>query len=160
MFYTSSVPNLYQQVIRLTVNGHGKIYYINKDKTPYLEIEVDPNSWNPFNTECFFNDYFCVGNGENAYFVNLYTQEIKTLSCDMYFGYFYTNKGRLYVASNSQLFCLDSNCDLLWRSEKMAVDGVIVDQFLPDKIKVSCEVDPPGHWISYQLSIHDGKLLS
>lgn len=160
MFYVSSAPNLYGQTTRIIIEGHGKIYYINKDETPYLEIEIAPNLWNPFNSECFFNDHFCIGNGQTAYFVNLYTQKIKSLSCDMYFGYFYINRDKLYVASNSRLSCFNPNCELLWTSEKIAADGLIVDEFLSDRIVVSCEIDPSDHWEQHQLLIHSGELVS
>lgn len=159
MFSIASSPDLYQKLPTLTIEGCGKIYYINKYDSPYLAIEIAPQTWNPFNTECFFHHYFCIGNGKEVYFVNLYTQEMNVLSCDMYFGYFYKNKNKLYVASNSQLFCFSSNCQLLWESEKIAIDGVIVNEFLSDCIIVSCEIDPPNHWIEYQLSIYTGAVL-
>lgn len=160
MFYLSSTPDLYKQAPRITIEGHGQIYYIYKDGNPYLEIEIGSGDSNPFNTECFFYNHFCIGSGENVYFVNLHTQETKTLSCDMYFGDFYTNKDRLYVASSSRLSCFDPDCEPVWKSEAIAVDGVVVDEFLSDRILVSCEVDPPGHWIQCRLSIHNGTLLS
>lgn len=161
MFTLSTCPNLHEKSVpRLTIGGRGKVYSIDMDGAPYLEIEVAPNSWNPFQAECFFQQYFCIGSGEAAYFINLQTREIKTLQCDLYFGYFYIHKERLYVASNSRLFCFNCDCELLWQTEEIAVDGLVVDEFSEDSLSVSCEVDPPDHWIPYKISLHDGKILS
>ncbi len=78
----------------------------------------------------------------------------------MYFGSFHIHKDRLYIASSSRLFCFDSDCELVWKSEEIAVDGVIVNDFSETALSVSCETDPPGGWISCQLSLYNGKLLS
>lgn len=159
MFTISSQSNQYRKTIpRLTIKSGGRIYSIDKDGSPYLEIEISSESWNPFNAECFFQEHFCIGNGNEVYFINLQTKEVKIVLCDLYFGYFYIYKDRLYVASNSQLLCFNSACELLWQTERIAVDGLCVDKFSEDSIFVSCEIDPPNHWINYQLSIHDGKM--
>ena len=158
MFTISSQSNQYRKTIpRLTIKSGEKIYSIDNDGSPYLEIEISSESWNPFNAECFFQEHFYIGNGNEVYFINLQTKEVKIVLCDLYFGYFYIYKDRLYVASNSQLLCFNSACELLWQTERIAVDGLCVDKFSEDSISVSCEIDPPNHWIKYQLSIHDGK---
>ncbi len=140
--------------------GQGMIYYISKNKIPYLKVEIDTNSWNTFNTEWFFEQYFCIGCGDMVYFIDLETLNVKTCSCDLYFGYFYIYQKRLYIASDSKLFCFDENCELLWQSERIAVDGVIVESISEDYIIVSCEVDPPNHWVQCQLSTYNGKKIS
>lgn len=139
--------------------GQGTIYYINKNKIPYLVVEINTNNWNSFNTECFFEQYFCIGCGDTVYFIHLETLKVKTLSCDLYFGYFYIYQKRLYVASDSKLFCFDADCELLWQSERIAVDGVIVESISENCIMVSCEIDPPNHWIQCQLSAYNGKKI-
>ncbi len=65
-----------------------------------------------------------------------------------------------YISSSSRLFCFDSDCELVWKSEEIAVDGVIVNDFSETALSVSCETDPPGGWISCQLSLYNGELLS
>ena len=40
--------------------GQGTIYYISNDKIPYLEVEIDTNNWNSFNTVCFLNNIFVL----------------------------------------------------------------------------------------------------
>lgn len=160
MFTFSPYPDLHQpKAPRLVIGGYGKTFYINKDSSPFLEIETGPNSWNPFNAECFFQHYFCIGNGDKAYFVDLYTKEIKTFSCDMYFGYFYIYQNRMFAASNARLSCFGSNCELLWQTKEIALDGVIVNEFSEDTLSVSCEIDPPSHWVQYRISIQDGNIL-
>ena len=160
MFTIASQSDHYSVFIpRLTIKSGGKIYSIDRDGIPYLEIEISPESWNPFNAECFFQQFFCIGNGDEVCFINLQTKEVKTVLCDLYLGYFYVCKDKLFVASASRLLCFNSDCELLWQTEKLAVDGLLVDQFSEDSISVSCEIDPPDHWIKYRLSIDDGSLL-
>lgn len=50
----------------------------------------------------------------------------------MIFSYFYEYNGELYIDSDSRLFRLDSKYNLIWMSDKIAIDGVIVDRFLED----------------------------
>ena len=161
MFTFSFHPDFHKQSTRrLTAGGFGKVYYIASDGIPFLEIETNPNSWNPFNAAWFFQQCFCIGSGNEVYFIHLQTGKIKTVSCDMYFGSFHIHKDRLYIASSSRLFCFDSDCELVWKSEEIAVDGVIVNDFSETALSVSCETDPPGGWISCQLSLYNGELLS
>lgn len=159
MFTFSPRPFLYgQDVPRLAIGGHGKVYSVAKDGVSYLELETAPDAWNPFNEACLFQQFFCVGSGDRAYFVDLQTQEIKTVLCEMYFGGFYVRGNRLYVASNSRLSCFDDHCQLLWQTGEIAVDGVRVDGFSEDALWVSCEMDPPGGWVLYQVSACDGTV--
>ena len=56
-------------------------------------------------------------------------------------------------------FVLIANCELLWQSERIAVDGVIVENISENCIIVSCEIDPPDHWVQCQLSAYNGKKM-
>ena len=53
--------------------GQGTTFYISKNTIPYLEIEIDTNHWNSFNTHWFFEQYFCIGCGNTVYFIDLET---------------------------------------------------------------------------------------
>lgn len=161
MFTFSLYPSsCYHHVPELIMGRQEKTYFIDMDGLPYLIIKISNNTWNPFNTECLFKQFFCIGNGDEVYLINLHTKETKTILCDMYFGYFYIYNNKLYITSNDRLFCFNHNCDMLWQTEKIAIDGVIVNGFSEKSLLVSCETDPPGGWIQYQISIFNGKILS
>lgn len=97
MFTISFQSKQYRKTIpRLTIKSGNriyskKIYSIDKDGRPYLDIEISSEPWNPFNAECFFQEYFCIGSGNEVYFINLQTKKVKIVLCDLYFGYFYIN---------------------------------------------------------------------
>ena len=157
MFTYAEIPYRCEYDIPYMAVGYGKIYHINKDNVPYMEIETDSSQWNPFNTACFFRDYFCIGNGAAVYFVNLYTLEIKKITLDMYFGYFYYNSRYFFVTSSSQLLCFNDRCELCWQADDLAVDGVVIDEFQGDFIYISCELDPPGGWVRRKIRMDNGK---
>lgn len=156
-FTLSKIPFSDQSHIHRLHIGYGKIYYINKNNIPYLEIEISDDSKNPFDMVFLFGNYFCIGQGNKAYFIDLLTYGVKELDFDWYFAYFYEYNGALYIASDSRLFRLDSKCNFIWKSDKIAIDGVIVDRFSEDVIYVSCEMDPPGGWITRNLSVSSGQ---
>ena len=138
----------------------GKIHIISKNGKLYLEIEVPENSWNSFNRAIFFGDYFCIGCGDVVYFVNLDDLTVKEVAQDMYFGYFYEYHNRLFIASGTSLSCYDENCNMIWKTDMIAVDGVIVNEIDEEKIEVSCEMDPPGGWCEKVISYESGKEIS
>lgn len=136
----------------------GSHYIIYKDKIPYLEVIVPYCCWNQaFNTVYFFMEYFCVGLGDMVYFISIETGEISEICVSMYFGYFYEHEKRLYVASGTSLYCFDCSCNLIWLSDNIAIDGVIINAFEKAAILVSCEMEPSGGWSNRHLSLENGK---
>lgn len=134
------------------------IYTVYKNKAPYLEVNVPFCNWNQaFNTAYIFMDSLCIGLGEKVYFISIETGKIKEINVSMYFGYFYEHKEYLYVASGQNLYCFDCTCNLIWTSDTIAIDGVLVTNFEHDTMLVSCEMDPPDGWISRHLSLKNGK---
>lgn len=83
------------------------------------------NSWSPFHEVILFGDYLCIGCGDVVYFVNLNDLTVREVEQDMYFGRFYEYHNRLFVASGMSLSCYDENCNLIWKTEKIAIDIVI-----------------------------------
>lgn len=79
-------------------------YRIYKGILPYLEVQVPVCSWNPFDTACIFHDYLCIGCGSQVYFLHMTTGAVNEINVDLYFGAFYIEDDRLYIASESHLF--------------------------------------------------------
>lgn len=97
------------------------IITVYKNNTPYLEITLPQNGWNPFNTAYIFKDYLCIGLNETVYFISIETGEMRTIYVSMYFGYFYEYENRLYVASGDRLYCFNCTCELVWISEPISL---------------------------------------
>lgn len=99
----------------------------------------------------------CIGSGETVYFLSIETGELRKTGVSMYFGCFCEDGDRLYVASESRLYCFRCTCELIWTSENIAVDGIITNGIKDNYIELSCEREPPGGCIDCVLSKDDGK---
>ena len=113
----------------------------------------------PFDAAMDFGPWHCVGKEDRVAFTHRDTGETRELKADLYFGYFAQQGGDLYVATDSRLYRLDRDCNILWRSAFIAVDGVIIRGFSEDAVTLSCEMDPPGGWMTRRLSIATGEEL-
>lgn len=132
-------------------------YTIYKDGIPVMEATGPRCGWNPFDTAYIFQNHLCIGAGETVYFISIETGELRKTGVSMYFGCFYEDGDRLYVASESRLYCFSCTCELIWTSESIAVDGIIINGIQDNYIALSCEREPPGGWMDCVLSKEDGK---
>lgn len=136
-------------------NADAEGYMVYKDSQPCLRVVV-PATWNPFDTVIIWRRWVCAGFGETVAWIEIESGETRRMQLDSYFGYFYEHAGRLYIASGMSLYCIDSQEGLVWISEALAVDGVIVEEFLDETAKLSCEMDPPGGWRERRVRLADG----
>ena len=134
----------------------GKSYMINKRGEHYLKIEVPEEKWNPFNKVILFGHYFCIGCGEYVYFVDLDRCMVKEEKQQLYFGRFYQYKDYLFITSATSVSCYDKECQLVWKSERIAIDGVLIQEIDEEKIVVLCEMDPPDKWVKRVLYYKEG----
>lgn len=132
-------------------------YTIYKDGVPVMEATGPRCGWNPFDTAYIFQNHLCIGSGETVYFLSIETGELRKIGVSMYFGCFCEDGDRLYVASESRLYCFSCTCELIWTSESIAVDGIIINGIKDHYIELSCEREPPGGWTDCVLSKDDGK---
>ena len=109
----------------------------------------------PFDAAMDFGPWHCVGKEDRVAFTHRDTGETRELKADLYFGYFAQQGGD----TDSRLYRLDRDCNILWRSAFIAVDGVIIRGFSEDAVTLSCEMDPPGGWVTRRLSIATGEEL-
>lgn len=120
--------------------------------------ELEESSWNPFNACAVWRHYFCVGAGDKIIAANLETLEQKRYEVEWYFGRFYPYGDILFAASAAGVLAFDEKMELIWRNEKLAVDGVTFSGVSEDGVlSVSCELDPPGGWVDKRLNILTGK---
>ena len=87
----------------------------------------------PFDVAMDFGPWHCVGKEDQVAFTHRDTGETRELKADLYFGYFAQQGGDLY--------------------------GVIIRGFSEDAVTLSCEMDPPGGWVTRRLSIATGEEL-
>jgi len=84
-------------------------------------------------------------------------KNILSLNIEGYFGHFYINEDRLYVADAGSLYCVNMQGEIIWVNNSLGIDGVIIEKFDTDKIYGSGEWNPPGGWRNFVLDINTGK---
>jgi hypothetical protein len=60
------------------------------------------------------------------------------------------------IASGVDVIRIDHGGNILWRSELLAIDGVIIDKVLDGVIYGAGNHDPPDGWRDFRISISDG----
>jgi hypothetical protein len=108
-----------------------------------------------------------TGDGRVVTFVDEASGAIlKTLDLEQhgdFFGYFgelAEDPEVLYVLGWSYMFAFAPNLELRWRSESIAVDGIVWSECIGERIHVSCEMDPPGGWQDVTLDRATGREVS
>ena len=91
--------------------------------------------------------------------VNYQTQEAITFELDSYFGYFYPGDEWLIIASGYRLLLIGPTGGLVWKTEELGLDGVIVDSIEGDLIHGKGERDPPGGWRPFQVRLDTGEKI-
>jgi len=76
-----------------------------------------------------------------------------------YFGHIYFKGNNIYVADASGIFCVGQGGVVLWHTDDLAVDGVVINNFKDDKIFGEGEHDPLGGWEPFVLDIKTGFKL-
>ena len=138
--------------------GSGKFFFVYKDNDPVLSVEI--NTPTCFYDAIIYHDYLVIGNYlEGIYCINLNNSETKNIKVNGYFGRFEIYQGVLYVLGCEDVMAFNYNLDLLWKSDILAVDGVLCNGIEKDTMSLSCEMDPPGGWVDRKISLLDGRVM-
>ncbi|PZR21109.1 MAG: hypothetical protein DI539_08935 [Flavobacterium psychrophilum] len=141
---------------------YGGVEYIvvNEDeKQQVFEIRYEFHT-GPFKEILLVDGILAVGFEEFFYLFNTITNELLLkLKMEFYFGNLHYHENLFYVADACHLFCIMKSGDIIWKSDDLAIDGVIIDKFTKDKIYGKGEHDPPGGWIDFILDKMTGKVL-
>jgi hypothetical protein len=134
---------------------------IKEDKTykPILNLKITTGNSSPFKDTQIFNDVVLIGSGDSFVTFNLNTRKQTIISLDGYFGNFRIHDDKVFVCSASDVTCLSLGGEIKWKSESIAIDGVIINSFENSIIYCSREWDPPGGWQPCQLDFLSGTTL-
>ena len=147
----------FEDVKRIGI-GTGKIFYVYKDDTPFLSVEVNILIGDYFIDSIIFGDYLYIGNYyEGVYVINLKDFTFNRVSVDGYFGYFVKNKDCIYILGCENIIAFDIDANIVWKSDQIAVDGIVCDGIEGQIMYISCEMDPPGGWEDMKIDILTGK---
>ena len=107
-----------------------------------------------------------IGFGESVHFINMKSNDYKSIRLDGYFGEMYTpedfglkdNEFGILVTSCDYLYHFSLIGEELWKSVQLGIDGVIVHEVTPPLIKISGEWDPLGGWEEKTVNLSDGRV--
>jgi hypothetical protein len=123
-------------------------------------LRVDVHASKPacfaFQEAVIWRDILLIGFGEEVHAVSLSGRSAHTLDLGAYFGRFYPTPDYLLIASGERLFRMEPDGSILWKSDPVAVDGVIVRESGPTVVRGEGEWDPPGGWRPFAISALDG----
>ena len=146
-----------------SLNLNGREYLIvsqDDSEKNFYEIRYDVHC-SPFKQAIIADNVLAVGYEEYFYLFDLSANtNILRLKMEGYFGHLYTDNGFFYLADAQGLYKIDKKANLNWHNNNLAIDGVIVTEFTPEKIKGSGEWDPPGGWRDFILNKETGIIIN
>ncbi len=138
-------------------------------RVTYL-IETDPNGesrafeiryevhCSPFQEALRIGNVLAVGHEAHFYLFDTATMKnLLVLPIEGYFGHVYYDGGRFYVAGCYELYCIAPSGQVIWKSEGLGIDGVIVEVFDDQRISGAGEWDPPDGWRPFVIDRSTGK---
>lgn len=104
-----------------------------------------------------WNGTVVIGFAERVYFIGMSGIVIARIDLRLYFERFYVEGDRLLVASGTDVTCVDMGGNLIWQSDWLGVDGVIIHRVRDGVIYGDGEWNPPGGWKPFAISLTDGR---
>lgn len=145
-----------------SIVGTPTIYaLIEDDGTPLqrIDIYVSSSECLAFQEAVVWRNFIVIGFGGHVYLLARDSQEAHIFPQEGYFGHLYPTEGRLFVASAERLVCIDIEGTLIWRTEPLGLDGVIVDEIRDGVLWGHGEWDPPGGWRPFLVDVKTGICL-
>jgi hypothetical protein len=141
------------------LNGH---LLVEKDGAPCVRFELRKSTI----AECwahqealYWNGVFAIGFAERVHLVTPAGAMINRIALDEYFCGFQAEEDGLLVATGGRVLRLDECGEVVWRSERLALDGVVIRTVQGGVVFGEGEWDPPGGWRSFALTLSDGTAL-
>jgi hypothetical protein len=127
-------------------------------------FRVDVYAYGPdcfaFQDAIVWSDHIFVGFGSHVHAICLRDRMAKTVALGAYYGHMYPTADYLLVASGERLFRIDPDRSVAWKSDVLAIDGVVVSNPEPPIIVGSGEWDPPGGWRPFSVFASNGESAS
>jgi hypothetical protein len=135
---------------------------VTEDDKPVLRVDVyayGPDSF-AFQDAIIWRDNLIVGFGSHVHAIAVADRSTVTIALESYFGHAYPTRDYLLLASGDRLFRMEPDRSILWKSEPLGIDGVVVEEPGPAVIRGSGEWDPPGDWRRFAVLAADGTPAS
>ncbi|MFL9837519.1 hypothetical protein ABS768_08425 [Flavobacterium sp. ST-75] len=114
----------------------------------------------PFKEVVVTENLIAVGYQDNFYLYNKIDKTtLLVIPLKGYFSSLHFHEQRFYVSDMEFLYCIEKSGKLLWQSNSLAVDGVMIKDFTAQRIMVQAELDPPGGWKDFILNKKTGEII-
>lgn len=107
----------------------------------------------------WLGEYAFFGFAEDIYVLDLIDYSVQHWPLRGYVSEFFRCSDRLLAASACDLTCFDAAGKLVWESQGLGLDGVVVQDCANRYIRVSGEWDPPGGWVDAVLDAQTGEKI-
>jgi len=129
---------------------------VQQDGLPYLRVDIylHPGAF----TEAHVHGRsVLIGFGDHAFVVQCDSRSVTAFPLEGYFGAFCLSKPALLIASACRLWRITPAGDVIWKSDDVGIDGVIVEAVTDRWIDGQGEWDPPGGWRPFRVDVRTGK---
>jgi len=159
--------SFYSGVKNILISGEDSKKYDNQEyviifeyENEVLNLEIRFEYYStPFQQIEFIGDLIIIGYQKNLYLYNLTTSFASKYEMDVYFCQIYCFERGFLVTSATNILCFDSSANLIWASQSLGIDGVIIESVVNRIIFCKGEWDPPGGWKDYKISLDSGDII-
>lgn len=146
-------------VVVLGDGGLDQHVLIEDDGSPRSRLELRGcgrhEHW--FSVEALsWNRRVVVGFAERVYFLCGIGNGPRCIELQACFGSFFVADNQLLVASGQDITSLDECGNIVWQSDQLGIDGVIIQRVAGGTIYGDGEWDPPGGWRPFAISLANG----
>lgn len=122
-----------------------------------IDIYESPQA---FEEVLIWHDVVVIGFGNHVFLVSIFEAAVIAIDVGGYFAHFYADKDLLLAASESRLFHISRIGELIWTTEALGLDGVIVERVEGGIVYGEGEWDPPGGWKPFAVSLDSGAIVA
>ncbi|MFN3648407.1 MAG: hypothetical protein ACK47B_02400 [Armatimonadota bacterium] len=131
---------------------------VEEDGTPRLRVDLYAGGETfAFQEARVWHRWVVIGSGHRVYLVSQSGEPAVTVELGGYFAGLYPDESCLLVASAARLFRLSEEGEILWVSEELGIDGVVVERVEAGLISGQGEWDPPGGWRPFRVCLQTGS---
>lgn len=136
---------------------------VEEENKPAWRIDVYADSGVEsfaFQQVVLWRDFIVIGFGNHVYLVTAGSETWQAHDLGDYFSQLHPGDDYLLVASAERLMRIAPDGMVTWRTDMLAIDGIVLDDINGGVIYGQGEWDPPGGWRPFRVSLATGESLS
>lgn len=138
---------------------------LSDESRPLLRVDAygDSELCQPFSHSMVWRGFLVIGWGACVYLIDIVSREVTECPLEEHEWYcsaIHAGDDYLLAASNERLYRLAPDGSLVWCSERVAIDGIIIDSVEAGVIKGQGECDPPDGWRDFAIYLDTGQLIA